>query len=72
MKSKILVSWMKNLRRDNRDTNKTMVGEELLEKTRQGENWAHWHQKKKRPLETLTCDFQKFETSLWKKNLWEP
>jgi hypothetical protein len=29
---------MKNLRRDNRDTNKTMVGEELLEKTRQGEN----------------------------------
>jgi hypothetical protein len=27
-----------NLRRDNREINKTMVGEELLEKSRQGES----------------------------------
>ncbi len=43
--------------------NKTMDEEELFEKSRQGESWAHWYQKGKRPLETLTCHFQKLETS---------
>jgi hypothetical protein len=46
--------------------------EELLEKNRQGKNWPHWHQRKNKALETLTCDFQKLETSLWEKDVQEP
>ncbi len=69
MKWKSLASWMKrsDLGRDNKETNKTIIGEELLEKSRQGESWTHWHQKRKRPLKTLTPNFQKLETSFEKK-----
>ncbi len=57
-KWKNLVSWKKksNLKRNNRETNKTMA-KELLEKNTQGNSWAHWHQRREKPLETLTCDF---------------
>ncbi len=60
MKWKSLVSWMKksNSGRDNKETNKIMAMEELLEKNRQGEHWAHWHQRRNKALETLTYDFQ--------------
>ncbi len=74
MKWKNLVSWMKksNSGRDNRETNKIVAREELLEKNRQGKNWPHWHQRKNKAMETLTCDFQKLETSLWEKDVQEP
>jgi hypothetical protein len=71
-KWKSLVSWMKRNNSNNKEMNKTMVGEELLEKNRQGENWTRWHQRKERPLETLTCNFQKLKTSLWEKDAQEP
>jgi hypothetical protein len=43
MKWKSLVSWkkMSNLGRDNKETKKNMVREELLEKSRQSNNWTH-------------------------------
>lgn len=51
---------------------KTMVEEELLEKKKQGNSWTHWHQKEESPLGTLIYDFQKLETSLWKKDTQKP
>jgi len=74
MKWKSFVSWKKriNLGRNNKEKNRTMVGEELFEKSKQGDSWAHWHQRKEIPLETLTCDFQNLETSLWKKDAQRP
>jgi hypothetical protein len=73
MKWKSLVSWKKrnNLGRDNKERNKNMAREELLE-NKQGDNWAHWHHKRERPLETLTSSFQKLEISFWKKNARKP
>jgi hypothetical protein len=52
------------LEKKNKEINKTMAREELIEKNTQGDNWAHWHHRRKWPLETLTCDFQKLEISL--------
>ncbi len=63
------MSWKKNnnLGRNNKETNKTMTREELLEKSKQ-DNWTHWHQRIKRPLKTLTYDFQKLESSFKAKD----
>jgi hypothetical protein len=74
MKWKSLVSWKKKSksRRNNKETNKTMAKEELLEKNTQGDSWAHWHQRRERPLETLTCDVQKLEISLWENKAQKP
>ncbi len=43
MKKKILVSCKKrsNLGKENKETNKTMAEEELLENSKQGSNQAH-------------------------------
>jgi hypothetical protein len=48
MKWKSLVSWnnRNNLGENNKETNKTMGREELLEKSRQGDRWTHWHQRR--------------------------
>ncbi len=71
MKWKNLVSWMKrsDLGRNSRQTNKTMAGEELLENSRQGESWTHWHQRRERPLETLTSDSKSWRLPYEKKTL---
>ncbi len=68
------MSWKKrsNLGRDNNETNKTMAEEELLENGRQGNNWTHWHQRREKPLKTLTCNFQKLKSSLSNKDAQKP
>ncbi len=73
MKWKRLVSSKKrsNLERDNKETNKTMVGKELLEKNKQRKR-AHWHQRRKRPLKNLNLQLPKIENFFWEKDTPKP
>ncbi len=67
------MSWKKknNLGKNNKDINKTMAKEELLEKIDK-DIINTLTSKERKTFGTLTCNFQKFEISFWKKDTQKP